>query len=862
MRRSYLGLLAVALGYAVFQNGGSNLTDWNVCVLLIAMVAAVFWLLTPDSDLAPTLPPWLAWAVFLIPCYVALQLIPLPMVLLRILSPDRAAITDRLAPVTGIPRFVPLSLSPELTFAYLFRIVAATALFLLIREMAWRSWRRRSWSMTLPLIAIAALEAVLGIVQKASAATVQGTYANKNHLAGLLEMVLPIALAYGLAALMNHDRTRAGLPVARILRGATFLGLAVLIAVGLIASVSKMGFVAGLCGLFAMGALGFWTLLRGWTRWLAAAALVVAFLFLLVFVPSDELMKSFAGLFSDEWSTGEGRWPIWRDTLRLIRDYPFFGCGLGAYQTVFQKYQTAVIDREYTFAHNDYLQILAELGVVGSSIAAALILFIFVKALRAATRGPDRETRYLGLGCVGALTAIGIHSVTDFNMYIPANVLVLAWIAGITASLPSLPERPVPVRKVLGRVFFKRFAIALAGLLILFAPAWILFETNFKNEASAERRFCRFGICDTDAVLDTQISEHGGSVSAVPVEDLLEALRGDVAAPNRWCDLGEALLKTGRVNQARYSIQTAVALGPYIPPILRRATSFYFSLHDNKLALEQSARVLDKTDSYDDLIFQSYRANQVPVSEILSNGLLGGRRASQAYLRYLIGIEHVDEAATVWNWELSHNFGDERLAREYVNFLFADQLYEKAAQAWALFLDGRSDGYLQSNWMFNGDFETEPTRMAFDWTIENLGEDVQIVRDGSVAHTGKYSLRVRFGGKENVNYRQTWERAFVRPGNYRFEAFIRTQDITTDRGIGFHIVDSENQSHLDVKTGQLIGTNDWTKIEQPIHVPEGAKLLTILIIREPSLKFDNQIGGTAWIDSLRLVRLDSEGTSP
>jgi hypothetical protein len=221
-----------------------------------------------------------------------------------------------------------------------------------------------------------------------------------------------------------------------------------------------------------------------------------------------------------------------------------------------------------------------------------------------------------------------------------------------------------------------------------------------------------------------------------------------------------------------------------------------------------------------------------------------------------MGIERVAEAATVWNWVLAHAYSDGRLARDYVNFLFADQMYETAAQSWERYLGDRRDGYLESTWLFNGDFEYEPAGIAFDWQMENLNEDVQVERDESRAHTGKYSLRVRFGGKENVNYTRTWQKAFVKPGNYRFEAFVRTQGITTDRGIGFHIFSEEKLNRVDVRTEQLTGTNDWKKMEQVIRVPHDTQLLTIQVIREPSLKFDNQIGGTAWIDTVRLVRLD------
>src|SRR5207245_1366535 len=119
---------------------------------------------------------------------------------------------------------------------------------------------------------------------------------------------------------------------------------------------------------------------------------------------TDQLVSRFE--FSDDFATGEGRLPIWRDTLHLLGAYPLFGSGLGNYETAFLKHQTAVVDRTFTFAHNDYLQLASELGVVGFPIVGGLMLTVLMKAVRAATQGREWNTRALGLGCAGAMTAI------------------------------------------------------------------------------------------------------------------------------------------------------------------------------------------------------------------------------------------------------------------------------------------------------------------------------------------------------------------------------------------------------------------------------------------------------------------------
>ena len=118
-------------------------------------------------------------------------------------------------------------------------------------------------------------------------------------------------------------------------------------------------------------------------------------------------------------------------------------------------------------------------------------------------------------------------------------------------------------------------------------------------------------------------------------------------------------------------------------------------------------------------------------------------------------------------------------------------------------------------------------------------------------------MRIHFEGKENLDYNDVGQVAFVKPGHYRFEAYVRTDGITTDRGVGFHIYDRESSSHLDLRTEELTGTHDWKRLDRVVVVPRETRLLAIEVSRQPSMKFDNQIRGTVWIDSVKLSPLDN-----
>jgi len=821
-----LSLLSIALAYAIYSYGGVVLFDWNICLLVIGLAAVLYWLRNRVTSRPLQL---------ILAGYVCLQLLPLPMFLLQLISPARAGALRSMSTLTNISLFEPLSITPATTFVHLLRALAYLLTFLLIRDISRRASTSYPWLAVFPLIAIAAIEAVIGLVQSAQSGDGHGTYANRNHFAGLLEMILPLALAYALSLFAK-----------RPLKACAFLSGAVLIFAGLLASTSKMGFAAGLLSLYAVALLVIAVRVRGWKKWAVVAGLSLFFVFAFLFLPSDALLGKFEGLSTEDHFSAEGRWPIWLDTIRLVAAYPLFGCGLGNFETAFLKYQTSVVDATFSFAHNDYLQILAELGLLGFVLMAALALPILTRTVRSALRPPTHDTRYLAVGCTGAFVAIGLHSLSDFNLYIPANALLLAWIAGIAAALlPANDTRLGP--------FSRRIPIALGGLLLLYAPAWLLFGTAFRSDADAERWFCRFGICDTGAVMAAQILGHGGEVANVPVPALLTALRREPNAPDRWCDLGDAMLHTGRLADAGYCFRTALQLAPDIPPVQMRAADYYYRLHQAGRALEQRARILKNTYTYDALTFDWYAQKKIPVSMILAHGFPQSTHLAQSYLRYLMAGDSVTDAAEAWAWALSHHLADAPLARDYTGFLLAHHLYETAAHSWADYLGPRRDGYLQSNWLYNGDFEYPPSGSPFDWSIEST-DDVEAALDSHTAHTGQFSLRIAFQGQENINFHHVSQTVFVTPGKYRLEAYVRSDGITTDQGLAFHIYDAESSSRLDIKTSQITGTTGWRKVEQTFVVPPTSHLLQIQLIREPSLRFDNAIKGTVWIDSITLVQ--------
>jgi putative inorganic carbon (HCO3(-)) transporter len=437
-------ILAGVLAYVTFQWGGVVRIGRYEYLLVLGLLAITWSLDRSGGEWSPLPGSVVRWTAVLLPAYVLLQVVPQPVALLHILSPARAAGVDALGPIGARIRFASLSVFPAGAFQYFLLVCAYLVIFLFARELTWH-FRGRLWLAVWPVLGIAALEAGLGVWQYFGGDGDQarwGTYANHNHFAGFLEMSLPFAVMYPVAVL-DRAGSRLRSSTKTDIAACGVWGVAATVFTGIVYSFSRMGFLSTLFSLFVMGIIGLRvrqlsSLALSRRRQLGAIAVVAAFVLAsFAFLPPDKLIQRFANFVSADGLTDEGRSGLWIETIPLIRAYPVFGCGLGGYETAFSRFKISGMLVRDDFVHNDYLQLLAELGLVGFVILAALAYSVVRATLCCALKSPDPEARYFAVACAGALAAILLHSLADFNLYIPANAMVLAWIAGMAEGVKS-----------------------------------------------------------------------------------------------------------------------------------------------------------------------------------------------------------------------------------------------------------------------------------------------------------------------------------------------------------------------------------------------------------------------------------------
>ena len=400
----------------------------------------------------------------------------------------------------------------------------------------------------------------------------------------------------------------------------------------------------------------------------------------------------------------------------------------------------------------------------------------------------------------------------------------------------------------------RTLTFTLGAILSVYCSAGALSERLWPNNEAVNRVLCQFLLCNNTALIRLARDELTAGKEKQIQQDLTifrTVLQQDPQDPYRWADLGGGFLEAGQKEDARYCFGQVLVLAPHSANFLLQVADFYFQIGENQEALPITARILALIPDYDSIIFSEYIRSVDRAEDVLRLGLPASRRAAKSWLQFLIQAGRLDEAQRTWDWVVTHGYADNALAGEYVEFLIRQGHPDSAASAWAQHMGALADDYDKSTYLFNGDFESDPAQSPFDWNLART-EGVEVTRDCTTPGSGKCSLRISFAGTQNLGVAAASQLAFVRPGTYRFHALIRTEALTTDQGIRFRISDAEVAARLDEVFGQFTGSSPWSSVDHDFVVAPKTRLVRIEVIRQPSMKFDNKVDGTAWIDQLKL----------
>ncbi|HEX5219144.1 MAG TPA: O-antigen ligase family protein [Verrucomicrobiae bacterium] len=321
----------------------------------------------------------------------------------------------------------------------LLRVLVYAALFLAILNNLHRQESTQIISFTLIFLAMAiSFYAVyqfatgsnyVWFVEVSNLGRASGTYISPNHLAGLLEMLLPLALAY---TLVGREK-----PLMKI-----FIGYAALvILVGITVTASRGGWAATLLALSFLCA----ALLSHRTYRLPALVLLVAMLggAVLVTTKTAFFKARFSRAFGPNNLEMNTRLDMWDAAVKMWRDHFWVGVGPGHYDSVWRTYRPASVQLRPERAHNDYLNTLADWGTIGATLIGAAIIALGIgiaKSWKSIRRGENDFSSGMSnkfaflLGATGGMVALLVHSAVDFNLQIPANAIIAVSLMALLSS--------------------------------------------------------------------------------------------------------------------------------------------------------------------------------------------------------------------------------------------------------------------------------------------------------------------------------------------------------------------------------------------------------------------------------------------
>jgi O-antigen ligase len=258
---------------------------------------------------------------------------------------------------------------------------------------------------------------------------IYGPYVNHNHYAGLMEMLVPIALVLALSDLAHEKERAAAGAAAALMAGTVFL------------SGSRGGMLAIIVELGV-----FFVLLvqqkKGARIAMGAAAFAVVLVGLLTWLGGKELTQRISSISTETRTeiSGGMRLSIDRDSLRMFRQKPVLGWGLQTFPVVYPQFRSFYTNFFVNEAHNDYLQLLVEMGLAGFGIMVWFLIVVYRNGIPKIKNWSSSVSGAVALATTLGVTGILVHSFLDFNLQIPANA-ALFYVFGTIAASPRLLQR-------------------------------------------------------------------------------------------------------------------------------------------------------------------------------------------------------------------------------------------------------------------------------------------------------------------------------------------------------------------------------------------------------------------------------------
>jgi O-antigen ligase len=283
-------------------------------------------------------------------------------------------------------------------------------------------------------------------VRELTESTAFGPFINRHHFAGYMELTIALPLGLIFAGAVDKEKILLYLFVAGL------MGIALVMTTsrgGIISLVAEIVFLVIVPAVWRskkekhreerhrtkphrLKSVGIRVGLTG--------AILVTLFFGVIFLGGEfSIYRFIDSVNTDDPTTGRAH--FWSVTLDIIKANPYLGTGLGAFGVVYTKYDTRNGLFRLEQAHNDYLQVLSDAGIVGGVLALSFVALLFYKALQRA-KSADDFRRGVALAGLGGCFAVLVHSFFDFTLHTTSNALLFLVLAGLATMNGRVEDAP------------------------------------------------------------------------------------------------------------------------------------------------------------------------------------------------------------------------------------------------------------------------------------------------------------------------------------------------------------------------------------------------------------------------------------
>jgi len=346
-------------------------------------------------------------------------------------------------------------------------------------------------------------------------------------------------------------------------------------------------------------------------------------------------------------------------------------------------------------------------------------------------------------------------------------------------------------------------------------------------------------------------------------ERVTEARRATALSPNKsnyWLNLASACESIRDDSCAEQSLRRALVLCPMVPVTWWIAGDHYLRNNQQEAAFSCFHHLVELSPSYLlaalSLAFRVGGDPETVFEKVVGGGSNAG--LALAYADYMSANNEFEAAHQAWHQAAtSRSTFEFDSVRPYLEQLLSQGRFEEAHEVW---LDLEQRGALtkppeggQDNLVFNGGFEQFPLNAGFDWRWPDQLAYLAVDFSSPGGYQSFHSLRIDFTVSRNEEYEPVYQIVPVLPKHaYRLEAYVRSEDITSDTGPSLRVSDTRKPGFRDAVSATTVGTTPWHRVQVCFSTGGETQAVRISVWRPRGRVFPTEISGSFWLDEVSL----------